>query len=148
MAVYDPNRDIDVKDIVKLELGANVPVLTKLQPKLNELSKRALFLPQDHDGYRVHGIDLMTVKYIHSWVEQWHLHLNCLKPSWKNFCMILGEISPDLGELADQIEAYFDQYSIQPNSEGTESKGTILVHTCCEMIENFFVQVLQNLHLQ
>ena len=117
---YDPNEVITVKAIVKLELGANIPVLTKLQPKLNELSSRALFLVQDLDEFRKHGIDSITVKYIHSWLQQWQRKSDCLKPSWKTLFMIMREISPDLGDVADQAEGYFNRYSIERE---TDSKG-------------------------
>ena len=132
MAAYDPDKDLTVRAIIKLELLTNIPVMTMLQPKLSELSKRAKFLPlddddDDDDEYRQYGIEIssMTVKYIHSWVKHWHTH-SWLKqwhrPSWNNFYMILREISPELGELADQIGTYFYQCSIK--QAGSESKGT------------------------
>ena len=136
MAAYDPDKDLTVRAIIKLELLTNIPVMTKLQPKLSELSKRARFLPlDDDDEYRQYGIELfaMTVQYIHSWVKpwhtdshswlkRWHRRSNSLWPSWNNFYMILRGISPELGELADQIETYFYQCSIK--QAGSESKGT------------------------
>lgn len=130
---YNPNEDITVKAIVKLELGANIPVMTKLQSNLNELSSRALFLPQDHDEYRKHGIESMTVKYIDSWLQQWQWKSDCVKPSWKNLLMILREISPDLSDVADQVEGYFNQYSFECDSDGTDSEGiyTRVIMQCC-----------------
>ena len=124
MAAYDPDKDLTVRAIMKLELLTNIPVMTKLQSKLSELSKRAKFLPLDDIEYRQYGIEIsaMTVKYIHSWVKQWHRMSDSLRPSWNNFYMILREISPELGELADQIETYFYRCSIK--QAGSESKGT------------------------
>ena len=138
MAAYDPDKDLTVRVIIKLELLTNIPVMTKLQSKLSELSKRAKFLPLDNDDeYRQYGIEIsaMTVKYIHSWVKHWHTHSwlkgwhrrsDSVRPSWNNFYMILREISPELGELADQIETYFYQCSVK--QVGSESKG---IHATC-----------------
>ena len=132
MATYDPDKDLTVRAIIKLELLTNIPIITKLQPKLSELRKRAKFHPLhgDDDECRIE-LFAMTVKYIHDWVKPWHteshswlkhMRFDSLRPSWNNFFMILREISPELGELADQIETYFYQCSIK--QAGNESKGT------------------------
>ena len=131
MVAYDPDKDLTVRAIIKLELLTNTPIMAKLQPKLSELRKRAMFHPLHGDyEYRVE-LFAMTVKYIYSWVKPWHTpsllkrwHRTSvsLRPSWNNFYMILREISPELGELADQIETYFYQCSIK--QVGSESKGT------------------------
>ena len=100
----------------------NIPVLTKLEPMLNELSQRAMFsLPLTKDDNELfvrcdikygNGFS-KTVKYIHSWVKQRKKTLHSVvRPSWKNFLTILREMSPALGELANQIETYFDQHSV------------------------------------
>ena len=125
VAAYDPDKDLTVRAIIKLELLTNIPVMTKLQPKLSELRKMAMFslLDDDKEYSRKYGVESpMTVKYIYSWVKCWHMQSDSLWPSWNNFYMILREISPELGEVANQIEAYFDQYSIK--QAGSESKGT------------------------
>ena len=127
VAIYHPHDNLTIRAVVKLELGANIPVLTKLEPKLNELSQRAKFIPLDEEVLRdCSNVNKCcdknefskTVMYINSWVECWHVSSGVILPSWKNFYAILKEISPELGNLADQIESYFSQYlTILPEAE-------------------------------
>ena len=137
VAVYNLYDNLTVRAMIKLEMYANIPVLTKLEPQLSELSKRALFRPDgDEHFFRDHGDDIKygnefskSVKYIYSWVNQWQVGYDVVLPSWKNFCSILRAISPGSGKLADQIEAYFDQYSIK--QIGRFSEGMYILY-CCE----------------
>ena len=135
VAVYNPYDNLTVRAMIKLEMYANVPVLTKLEPQLSELSKGALLQPDGdkHHFFHDHGDDIKygnefskSVKYIYSWVNQWQVGYDVVLPSWKNFCSILRAISPESGKLADQIEAYFDQYSIK--QIGRFSEGMCILH--------------------
>ena len=143
VAVYNPYDNLTVRAMIKLEMYANVPVLTKLEPQLSELSKRALFRPGVDEKYNVmykhlfhdYGDDIKygneiskSVKYIYSWINQWQVGYGVVLPSWKNFCSILRAISPGSGKLADQIEAYFDQYSIK--QIGRFSEGMCILYCC------------------
>ena len=94
-----------MRAIIKLERGIqDIPVLTKLQPKLSELKKRAGFkLLSDQEHKKDYGYEpSLTVKYLNSWIKA----KNCAAPTWKNFLKILKDISPDLSKLSDQIELY------------------------------------------
>ena len=55
------------------------------------------------------GIETM-MNFILGWIKRWEHFEDCLMPSWSNFYMVLREVSPQLGEIADQIEAYLNQY--------------------------------------
>lgn len=89
-------------DIIRFESGMNIPIVKKLQPKLTELRSKAKFcLFKNRD----HGIPIVRfVRYIDSWVKS----ENSVLPTWRNFLTILREISPDLCQIADQIEPLFD----------------------------------------
>ena len=90
-----------VRDIIRLQSGKNIPVVTKLQPKLSELRKKAKF-NLTHQNV-CEGVYSTLVQYINSW-------LNCktaIQPTWENFISILKQILPDKGLVADQIEKNF-----------------------------------------
>ena len=79
----------------------NIPVVTKLQPKLSELRRRANF-NLTHQGV-CEGVYSTLVQYITSW-------LNCkraIQPTWENFITILKQILPDECLVTDQIEKNF-----------------------------------------
>ena len=99
---YDPEKALSARALKKLELGANIPISRKFQSPVDLLSKRIMLAHPD-------GIETM-MKFILGWIERWEQFKDCLMPSWSNFYMVLREVSPELGEIADQIEAYLNQY--------------------------------------
>ena len=116
-------------------------MLTRLQPKLSELKKRAgfkLLSDQEHKadiGYE----PSLTVKYINSWIKA----KNCVAPTWKNFLRILKDVSPELSKLSDQIELYIagkGRITYQAGDSHVRKDGTT------NMIENVTAdnQISQN----
>ena len=126
-----------MRAIVKLERGVqNIPVLTRLQPKLSELKQRAGFkLLSDQEHKTDYGYEpSLTVKYISSWVKA----KNCVVPTWKNFLKILKDISPELYKLSDQIERYIagkGRVSHQAGDSHVIKHG----HNTANLIENVTV---------
>ena len=126
-----------MRAIVNLERGVqNIPVLTRLQPKLSELKRRAGFkLLSDQEHKTDYGYEpSLTVKYINSWVKA----KNCVVPTWKNFLQILKDISPELSKLSDQIEHYIagkGRVSHQAGGSHVIKHG----HNTANLIENVTV---------
>ena len=136
VAAYNPYDNLTVRAIIKLEMAVNIPVLTKLEPQLNELSLKSVYSPFDAHAY-YDELDLgdlrcgrefsKTVRYIHSWVKQWNMTSDSVLPSWKNFYAILREMSPELAEVADQIEVYFDLCLIQHFESENKSNLDVII---------------------
>ena len=127
MAVYHPHDNLTVRAICKLDnMVTNTSLLITLEPKLNELSQRARFIPLDEETLRDDYHDIKyknefskVVTYIRSWLKCWHLSCDVVLPSWKNIFTILRDISPELSIIVDQIQADFDQYlTRQPETDG------------------------------
>ena len=82
--------------LTQLEKREGIPVLTELEAKIHEFQA----------VIRVKQPDLTCA--INKWLTA--PVLSCIKPTWKNFLLVLRLINLD--QLADDIEAYSMKYSL------------------------------------
>lgn len=113
-------KNISPSAVLKLELYANIPILTQLcvQQKLGPLMEKAGF-SQSQMPLPLASMYIMSpaVNCIKSWVDE---ESPALEPTWKNFLQILQKPELNLGELAGQIENY-----LQIAEQETELSGEL-----------------------
>ena len=122
---YDPNSEISVRAVLKLEEYAGIQVLKKLMTRLDKLKKRAGFsmsrkslpLPNMYN-------DISTAKCIMSWVED--KQASC-PPTWSNFFKILREQEMNLCDIANQIERYLIS-TAENHAQEEHNSEFILLH--------------------
>ena len=95
--------------LTQLEAVAKIPVLTELKAKNSEFQA----------VIRVKQSDISWA--INKWLTT--SVLSCIKPTWKNFLLVLRLIHLD--SIADQIVAYFKTHSLSSIQE-KEGKGIVL----------------------
>ena len=121
MTPYNPEKRISPNALLKLELYANIPVLTQLcvQQKLSPLKKRAGFSQSQMPNplaslyYNISP----AVNCIRSWVDD---KSPSLQPTWKILIQVLREPELNLGTIAGQIESY-----LQISEQETELSGEL-----------------------
>ena len=126
---YNPKKDISLSAVLKLELYAEIPVLTQLytKQKLGPLKERAGFfetserLPFD----RLYGNIHPPAKCIQSWVDNTN-SMRKLQPTWVNFFDILRDREVNLKEIAEQIHHYLQNTA----SRGELSGESLFKITC------------------
>ena len=124
----NPEKRISPNALLKLELYANIPILTQLcvQQKLGPLKERAGF-SQSQMPLPLAGLYCNispAVNCIRSWVDD---NSPSLQPTWKIFIQTLREPQLNLGKTAGQIETY-----LQISEQETELSGELqqVTHTC------------------
>ena len=126
MTPYNPEKQISLSAVLKLELYVNIQVLTQLyeQQKLGTLMERAGF-SQSQMPLPLAILYNMSpaAKCIKSWLDE---NSPSLQPTWKNFLHILQEPGINLGKTAGQIESYLKI----PGYE-TELSGKLPLVTYC-----------------
>ena len=109
-----------VNDVIRLEIGVNIPVVKKLQPKLSELKSKAKFsLLRKSQITHYSDTSALMAKYINSWLAS----ESCVQPTWRNFLTILRGISPDLCQVASQIKVFIDS-CVSRSTTDVQDKGT------------------------
>ena len=112
---YNSEKRISPSALLKLELYANIPILSQLcvQQKLGVLKESAGFsqsqmpIPLANLYYNISPV----IGCIRSWVDDKN---PSFQPTWKSFIQILQEPELNLGKTAGQIESYL-QVSEQEN---------------------------------
>ena len=90
-----------------------------MKPKLGELKKRAQFHLQELDYRTDYCLEhLQALKYINSWMKD----ENSVRITWRNFLMILREVSSEVGHLADQIKTTLEEPQKSASLENTIGK--------------------------
>ena len=120
MTPYNPDKKISLSAVLKLELYANIHVLTQLyeQRKLGSLMERAGFSQSQMPLPLAILYDaLPAAKCIKSWVDEKN---PSLQPTWTNFLQILREPGINLNKTAGQIESY-----LQITGQETELSGEL-----------------------
>lgn len=121
MTPYNPEKKISLSAVLKLELCANIQVLTQLytQQKLGPLKERAGFSQSRIPLPLASLYDNMShpAKCIKSWVNEEN---PTLQPTWKNFLLILREQEVNLADTAEQIDHY-----LQVTGSKTELSGEL-----------------------
>ena len=107
---YNPKKDISLSAVLKLELYAEIPVLTQLytKQKLGPLKEKAGFsetsVPLPFG--RLYGdIIQPPAKCIQSWMDNTN-SMRKLQPTWENFFDILRDHEVNLEETAEKIHHY------------------------------------------
>jgi precorrin-4 methylase len=83
--------------LFKLEAGAGIQILAKLETKLREFKKRANI--HELCAYQYSDDCPLVDIYISSWLED-----RSIQPTWENFLAILKDIG--LQDVADNIHGY------------------------------------------
>lgn len=124
-------RCFTIQDLIKLEHGANIPVLTSLKPHITNLADEVGFAPRDHQDRWSQLQDLMAshpacevrfasqqdprskdpmeVRYVKEWIKT-------NTPTWKNLIRWLKEFGKK--ECADKLQDYLT--STSNSSRGVE----------------------------
>ena len=102
---YNPERKISLSAMLKLELHADIQVLTQLhtQRKLGLLMERAGFSQSQIPLRLYYNVMSPAVNCLRSWVDE---EKPTLEATWRNFLQILQELEMNLGKMAGQIENY------------------------------------------
>ena len=118
MKPYDPESNITLQALYKLEAGAGIPVLTKVESKLREFRKRANV--RELNAFRYSSNDPLVDMYIKSWLEDSESE----PPTWNNFLKILKGIG--LEGIADEVREYlFKTVPYPANTEQGMTSGVI-----------------------
>ena len=95
---YDPKSEITLQALCKLEAGAAIPVLTKLESELLQFRKRANIRELYAFKY-ARNCPVVDV-YINSWLND----SESVPSTWGNFLVILKDIGPK--DIADDISSF------------------------------------------
>ena len=115
MSEYNPYDHLTMRALISLEWAMNIPVLTKLSLNLDIFDKTiTLDDPCNIQGnelqyYRRNSI-IGTIDYLGDWVNRESYRsrsTTMIPPTWRNFIMILKDISPELNQVAYQIKDLF-----------------------------------------
>jgi hypothetical protein len=102
---YNPDREISMAAIAKLDLHVGIDVLAKLRAKLGSFKERAGFSISQNKPLPIPELccnkEPAAVKCIQCWVND---EKPSLPPTWKNFLQILRELN--LGDIANEIDHY------------------------------------------
>ena len=113
---YNPYDHLTMRALINLEWVMNIPVLTKLSSNLDILDKTLTVKLNDscdvsEKGYLYLRNNIVgTIEYLEDWVDGRTYRSRStimIPPTWRNFIMILKDISPELNRVAYQIKHLF-----------------------------------------
>ena len=105
MAGVDLDSPFTLRDLIKVESGANLPVCTKLEPHVYEM-KEKLEIQPPKDPYGILFISSNSRDSVFiSCIKEWSRIKNPrITPTWKNVILLLKEFGEE--EFASQLEQY------------------------------------------